>query len=322
MSDHQWKPVYVQYFGRNSSQQPEGAAVSRNRKNKDGEPWEGLYAFEASGSSGRHCRHGTCKTVMNACCNRRPVEFQIMPTRPTLATHMLTALCLALPWLAIAQISPSALSAAEERAQREAERVFSVIKFHTIRSKPATEAGTGKPRPPTPPRAPVRAAPAPSSAPAVAATPVAEPAAPATAIAETVTPTSRPPAAVPDNAPAGSIAAPDARTASASPPVPVEQDPEPRDADDADDADEVPLRMQHFVAPVLTPALQATLGAGVRSVRVRLTVQPDGSVSHAEAAAGVPRRLAKPATDAILQWQFAPLPQARTADVDIAFRND
>ena len=45
-------------------------------------------------------------------------------------------------------------------------------------------------------------------------------------------------------------------------------------------------------------------------------------VSHAQAASGVPRRLAKPATEAILQWQFAPLAQARTADVEISFRRD
>ena len=69
--------------------------------------------------------------------------------------------------------------------------------------------------------------------------------------------------------------------------------------------------MQSFVAPVLTPAVQATLGAGTRNVKVRFTVEASGQVSKAEAAPDVPRRLARPATDAILQWRFAPLPQAR-----------
>jgi len=55
---------------------------------------------------------------------------------------------------------------------------------------------------------------------------------------------------------------------------------------------------------------------------VRFTVEASGRVSHAEADASVPKRLARPAVDAILQWQFAPLPQPRTVDVEIAFRRD
>jgi Gram-negative bacterial TonB protein C-terminal len=53
---------------------------------------------------------------------------------------------------------------------------------------------------------------------------------------------------------------------------------------------------------------------------VRFTVEANGTVSKAEALAEAPRRFARPATDAVLQWQFAPLPQARTVDVEIAFR--
>ncbi|PTT87089.1 hypothetical protein DBR42_12385, partial [Pelomonas sp. HMWF004] len=102
----------------------------------------------------------------------------------------------------------------------------------------------------------------------------------------------------------------------AAPTFQAEPEPEP------EDRDEVPLQMVNFVPPVLTQAVQATLGAGSRQVKVRFTVEPSGQVSHAEAAAGVPRRLAKPATEAILQWQFAPLPQARTVDVEIAFKRD
>lgn len=100
----------------------------------------------------------------------------------------------------------------------------------------------------------------------------------------------------------------------------AETEAEPDDHDP--DPDDAALQLQNFVAPVLTPALQATLGAGSRNIKVRFTVEASGKVSSAEAAAGVPRRLAKPATDAILQWQFAPLSQARTADVEIAFRRD
>jgi hypothetical protein len=91
---------------------------------------------------------------------------------------------------------------------------------------------------------------------------------------------------------------------------------------EADDPEEVPLQLQDFVAPVLTQEVQATLGVGSRSVKVRFTVEPSGKVSKAEAAPGVPRRLAKPAMEAILQWRFAALPAARIVDVEIAFRRD
>lgn len=234
-----------------------------------------------------------------------------MPARPTPVKRLLTTLSLALPLLAVAQISPAALTSAEERAQREAERVFSVIKFHTIRSKPA-DAGASKPRPPAKPVARTD-----RPAPAAAATPAAEPVTPSPALAETVAP--KPQAAEP--AP-GTWQAPPAVAATREEPVSaVPSTPAEQDSGD-DDPDEAPLRMQHFVAPVFPPAVQATLGAGSRNVRVRFTVRPDGTVVEAEAAAGVPRRLARPATEAILQWQFAPLPQARTADVDIEFRRD
>lgn len=233
---------------------------------------------------------------------------------------LLTALALTLPWPAAAQEGDASMSAAEQRAQREAERVFSVIKFHTSRSKPAVEAASKPPRPPAPPvhrPAPVaaRAEPSPAPAPAAVAAVAAEPTVAATV---ELTPPAAPPVAMPVPAPTPVAAAPVLEEASAA--APTQQEPEP-DAE-ADDADDEPLRMQSFVAPVLTPAVQATLGAGERHVRVRLTVEADGHVSQAEAVAGVPRRLARPAVDAILQWQFAPLAQPRTAEVEIAFRRD
>ncbi len=237
-----------------------------------------------------------------------------MPERFRLP-RLLTALVLALPLLATAQSNDASLSAAEQRAQREAERVFSVIKFHTIRSKPATETTNKPARAPAPaPTAPrVAQQPRPAPVPASAVAAVAEPAGPNAGAAATAA-----------DAPKPAVAA----ATSPAPPIstPMEQPavaaPAPEAEPEAEDPDEVPLRLQSFVPPVVTPALQATLGAGERNVRVKLTVEVDGKVSHAEAAAGVPRRLARPAVDAILQWQFAPLPQARTAEVEIAFRRD
>jgi hypothetical protein len=237
-----------------------------------------------------------------------------MPHRPALPARLLTALLLATPCLALAQASPSALATAEERARREAERVFDVIKFHTIRSKPAADA-PAKPRPPAAPAARTEQRPA-RAAPAAAVAQPTESATPNATVAGAAAPAAPASEPAPGSWQAAPAAAQVEEPAATAPTAAAEQD------TDDDEHDEAPLRMQHFVAPVLTPQIQATLGAGSRNVRVRLTVQPDGTVSHAEAAPNVPRRLAKPATDAILQWQFAPLPQARTADVEIAFRRD
>ncbi|MGM9483461.1 energy transducer TonB [Roseateles sp. NT4] len=237
-----------------------------------------------------------------------------MPERPLLA-RLLTTLVLTLPMLAVAQSSDASLSAAEQRAQREAERVFSVIKFHTIRSKPAVEPASKPARAPAPAPTAARVAqqPRPAAGPASAVAAVAEPAEPNAGAAAASTDAPKPAAAA-VTSPAPALTAP-VEPAVVATPAP-ETEPE------ADDPEEVPLRLQSFVPPVVTPALQATLGAGERNVRVKLTVETDGRVSQAEAAAGVPRRLARPAVDAILQWRFAPLPQARTAEVEIAFRRD
>ena len=217
-------------------------------------------------------------------------------------SRLLTALSLTLPLLSAAQTPP--LTDAE-RARRDAEKVLSFIKFQTVKAKPADAAD--KPRKPTPP-APPRPA-----ATAHAADTGAAPA--ATAPAQALTPATEPAAApVPEPA-AAPFAAPASQPA-ATPPQPAEPEP------DADDADETPLQLQRYVAPVLPPSVQATLVGGSRKVTVRFTVEANGSVSKAEALADTPRRLARPATDAVLQWQFAPLAQPRTVDVDIAFRRE
>lgn len=232
-----------------------------------------------------------------------------MPERSRLPS-LLTALALTLASWATAQTSPPALTAAE-RAQREADRVFSVIKFHTIRSKPATEAASKPVRPPV--QRP------------------AQPARPAAAVAAAAPAAEAPPGGDESKSESSSLTAaaaamlPIALPAAAAPEEPAGATPSTPEAEaeaETDEPEETPLRMQSFVAPVLTPAVQATLNAGGRHVRVRLTVEADGTVSQAEAAANVPRRLAKPATDAILQWRFAPLAQARTTEVEIAFRRD
>jgi outer membrane biosynthesis protein TonB len=232
-------------------------------------------------------------------------------------SHLLVVLSLTIPLLASAQSSPPMTDA--ERARRDAEKVFSFIKFQTVRSKPMGEAAAKPPKPPAAPRERPASPPTPrgaeSAPPTVATTPLASPApAPATEAAPVAV---RPIEPNPQPTPAAPAVA---STPAAASPGPGSTQPEPEQEDD--DEDDAALQLQSFVPPSLSPEVNATLGAGSRNVKVRFTVEPNGSVSKAEAAAGVPRRLAKPATDAILQWRFAPLPQARNVDVEIAFRRD
>lgn len=216
--------------------------------------------------------------------------------------------------------SPAATSAAE-RAQREAERVFEFIKFHSLRPRTIEPARPARPPAPAPAAAPqaTPAAPATVASPERVAAPprpavTDAPAKPAVTLPASEPPPALVPAPITVPEPVALPVVPNALPPAAPPPATLP-------APEADDDDE-PLQLQSFVAPVLTPAVQATLGAGARSVKVRFTVEPDGRVSQAEAAATVPKRLAKPAVDAILQWRFMPLQQARTVDVEIAFRRD
>ena len=218
----------------------------------------------------------------------------------------IAALCLALPLLSAAQTPPAADL---ERVRREAEKVFSWIKFHTVPTKPATET-RAKPQ-----RAPAASkdAAAKPSAPAADVTPAeaAPPSLPAMAEVQ-ATPS------VPAGPERGAEPAPAAPAPESTVPTPAATEAEA----ERDEPEDPALQLRSFVAPVLPPAVQSTLGVGTRAVKVRFTVEADGRVSHAEAAPDLPRRLAKPATEAILQWQFAPLPQARTAEVEIGFRRD
>ncbi|MFG6462985.1 energy transducer TonB [Roseateles sp. DXS20W] len=225
-------------------------------------------------------------------------------------SRLLTALSLTLPLLSAAQTPP--LTDAE-RARRDAEKVLSFIKFQTVRTKPADAAD--KPRKPAPPATTA----APHAAPRPAATARADtPAGTAAAAPAPALVAASEHAATPQPEPAAASFAAPAGSAPMPTPTPPAAEPEA----EADDADEVPLQLQRYVAPVLSATAQSLLVTGSRTVTVRFTVEANGSVSKAEALADAPRRLARPATDAVLQWQFAPLAQARTVDVDIAFRRE
>jgi protein TonB len=211
-----------------------------------------------------------------------------------------------------------------ERARRDAEKVFSFIKFHAVK-KPAAPA-------PAPPPAPAR-----ESELRPAATARALPPRPA------VPPTEPPPA---NDGPRGATAvlSPPAQTAVSAPaladaqplvapaaaallsqpalPTPLLPPPiaAPAAADDEEEAIEIKLR--EFVAPELSPSVLATLGASNPRVRMRFTVEPDGKVSQATAREGTPRRLAQVASRAILQWRFEPIALAQEVEVELAFKRD
>lgn len=225
---------------------------------------------------------------------------------------------------ALAQEGSKGMSDAE-RAKRDAEKVFSFIKFHTVK-KPAAApaakpAATPAPSPRSGPTRPASSLPAQgnSSAPALNA-PEAQPSVPAVASAPApVLEASQPQGAVVEE-PGRSVAPPLAASPVPAGPVQPPAAAAPAAPEAEPDEQEVELKLIDFVAPELTAQLQATLGASSPVVKVLFTVAADGKVETARAAAGVPRRLGQVAERAVLQWRFEPLPAAREVEVEIAFR--
>jgi len=235
--------------------------------------------------------------------------------------RLLAALSLTIPLLSAAQ-APAMTDA--ERARRDADKVLSFIKFQTVKTKPAAEQADKprKPVTPSPQRPAIAARPAQAAVTAATAAPVvtaAEPPAaePVRASAETGSVATVEQAAARISEQEAPSRVSPATNAPAEAPAAVAAN-----AADKDDEDEEPLQMQYFVEPMLPRGAQAPFVSRTRTVTVRFTVETNGKVSKAEANADSPRRLARSATDAVLQWQFAPLSQPRTVDVEIAFKPD
>lgn len=106
--------------------------------------------------------------------------------------------------------------------------------------------------------------------------------------------------------PAGSVQAASPARAPAPPPVALPEE------------DESPLKLVHKVEPEYPRELLAAQRTG--SVAVRFTVQPDGSVKDVEAIKSPHRRLGTAAVNAVRQWRFEPIPQARKVGVEIGFQ--
>ncbi|MEJ6003927.1 TonB family protein [Paucibacter sp. AS339] len=78
------------------------------------------------------------------------------------------------------------------------------------------------------------------------------------------------------------------------------------------------LQLLHKVDPELPRQLYRDFRGG--TVMLRFVVQPDGSVDQAEALNASNKRLAVAAVSALNQWRFAPINAPRTATVEIGFQ--
>ncbi len=227
------------------------------------------------------------------------------------------------------------------RAKRDADRVLNVIKFHAV--KQATPA---KSPPPAKGSAPAPAL----SAKAAAAKPAAtapEAAAAAAAVmrekraADALSATSAAPARaqtppVPAESTTNQTAA--VTQSSASKPVPSHDAEKPTSAPTAlpptskptavaavaptpqPAPEEVRLKLVSYVAPAMSMQLMAAAALEPTVVPVRLTVEPNGTVSSARALGDSPRRFAVAAVKAVQQWRFESIPARREVDVDVPFK--
>lgn len=177
-----------------------------------------------------------------------------------------------------------------ERAQRDADKVFQWIRIQA--DKPAQ-------RPPVAAKVTVPTAPPPSPA-------------MAKAVAAVESPAVSTEAAAPSEATLVAAARLVTRTMASLPFAPVAAAPEPELM--------LPLKLLSKVDPDMPRQLPAHIRSG--SVLVRFTVQPDGSVASPEVVQTTNQRMSASALEAVLQWRFAPVSQARIATVEVGFSRD
>jgi TonB family protein len=229
---------------------------------------------------------------------------------PSVRTALLAWLLGALGWAAampaLADEPVKPPLSAEERAQKQADRVFTFIRLHTDKA-PAKRV------------APAEAAATPGPAVAIAATqakalakPQSKPALAGAAPADARPTASVEPAAEP-LAPATLLAAASLSAASVQP----ELLPQPQALARQAEPEPPALQLLSKVEPEIPRQLQADFKGG--SVTLRFVVQPDGSVAQTQALKSSHKRLTVAAIAAVNQWRFAPLPAPREATVDIAF---
>jgi TonB family protein len=206
---------------------------------------------------------------------------------------------------------------ANERAQRDADKVFKWILIHSDKPRKLPPAREEKPVV----TAPARPKPALSRTGEVAAPP-ARAAAPKTLVAGAVPPSvaasaslgsesalrssagAEPAAATPAANPTGGSAGLASKAAA---------------AESKPDADE-PLTTLLRADPQFPPNVMRTLRTG--RVQVRFTVVPDGSVSQRAVVTSTNSRLNEAALAAVARWRFTPLRHAQEAVVELGFDLD
>ncbi|MDC8785322.1 TonB family protein [Roseateles koreensis] len=220
-----------------------------------------------------------------------------------------------------ASIAPAApAKSAEERAQAQADRVFTWIKFQNEApvKKPAAAAAS-----PTPPAAkPVSKAVTAANAPPKPASLTAKSAERDTRDQETMALGHAPVAA---SAAALRVAAVDAIPTPTATPAP-ESTSAPAQAlaavatatAAAPEVEAPQLRLIHRVEPEFPARMARDFSGG--SVVLRFVVQADGSVQQAESVRATHAKLATAAITAVSQWRFAPIPRPREGRVEIGFR--
>lgn len=226
------------------------------------------------------------------------------------AALLSTAPAQAQPAPAGAVSTPAAEMTPNERAQRDADKVFKWILIHSDKPRRANSTREEKPAAASarvkPAARVAEPAPAVVAAPALAETTTA----PAPALAESPPTVAIP--AVQETPPPQ--AAPSAAIEIARAPVTLTQ-PVPV----VDDRDE-PLRLLQRTEPKFPSGLLRTLGKG--DVQVGFTVLPDGSVTAPAVLKTSDARLRPAALAAVAQWRFEPLRKAQSGVVDLVFDLD
>jgi len=190
-----------------------------------------------------------------------------------------------------------------ERAQRDADKVFQWIRIQADKSVPRAP-GAARAAASTTPTTLTAATQQPATTQSMAAVPAVE------SEADTIDPST------PFEATLIAAARIVPQTLDPFPPAPVVAAPELEPEAQL----MLPLKLLSRVDPEMPRQLQPHIRSG--QVQVRFTVQPDGRVAGPEVVQTTNRRLSEAAVDAVLQWRFAPITEARTATVEIGFKRD
>ena len=223
--------------------------------------------------------------------------------------------------------APAAEMTPNERAQRDADKVFKWILIHSDKPRKAGTARDEKRDDKRDEKPAVATRTKPAARPAEPA-----PAAAAPVVAEAVEPAGKAAAPVPEISTPLAVAAPAAATpppidtalaplasaatsaaTSSTTRVAPASLPIPTPADDSEETLQPLVRTD----PKFPPSLLRTLGKG--QVQVRFTVQPDGSVAEPSVVTMSDSRLRPAALAAVAQWRFAPLRKSQTGVVDLVF---